>query len=620
MTRMKRSPSIVQTFTVFISTLAICAGAMAQARGAPPISHTFPPPEDLRQPDRTIANAATGAVDIVAYNPNGRFLASAGDDNVIRLWDAATGENGTGALIRSFVGHTNRIVTIWFGAESNSMISVSRDGAVKTWDCSTGTMQRSLRLKFTSELEGAAFLPGTNPVVALAGGDQLGLWNYQTGEWLTNLPFPFAGGVLDDIVSSPNGKILAVASSRGVVALLDAQTGAEIGFVGVQWPGDEWVESIAFSETHFALGSSAGTARVWKIGDWQNARDFSSGTNSVWAVAFSPKGEQLASGGKDGTVKVWDVETGTLLCTQQGHTGAVCSVTFSSNGQKMASGGADGTVRYWTVPLPPVPPADLEKIKAALPARAAVPKKPRRILVFWRADAILHKGGVPAANAAIEWMGKKTGAFETDFSRDYEVFDPKVLAQYDAIVMNSTAHLAMPDYAKKAYLNYVNSGGGVIGIHAAIDTFKNWPEGAKVIGATFGNHPWHPTGTWAVKLEEPGHLLLRAFGGKNFKMHDELYEMGEPYSRSDRRVLLTVDMSDPATAGVSGLHRTDGDFALAWIKQYGKGRVFYCDFGHIGEPFQNPAVLQFYLDGIQYVLGDLKIPAAEAAPKPLAKP
>src|SRR6185436_8198753 len=181
---------------------------------------------------------------------------------------------------------------------------------------------------------------------------------------------------------------------------------------------------------------------------------------------------------------------------------------------------------------------------------AAKPKKPRRILVFWRADAILHKGGVPAANQALELIGKKTGAFEADFSRDYDALAPEVLARYDAIVMNSTAHLAIPERAKQAYLDFAKRGGGVVGIHAAIDTFRDWPEGAKVIGATFGNHPWGPSGTWAVKLEEPDHPLLHAFGGRNFKIRDEFYEMWDPFTRADRRVLLSVDLSDADTAGV----------------------------------------------------------------------
>jgi type 1 glutamine amidotransferase len=337
----------------------------------------------------------------------------------------------------------------------------------------------------------------------------------------------------------------------------------------------------------------------------------------VGGVAFGNRGGEVATAGADGVVKVWDVASAQPLCTQEGHTGAVTALAFSPNGQKMATGGADRSLRSWTVPLPPLPAGELEKITAALPARAtAAPRRPRRLLVFWRADAILHKGGVPAANKAIELLGKRTGAFTAEFTRDYEALEAPVLARYDALVLNSTAHIVLPDEGKRrALLAYVRGGGGVIGIHAAIDMFKDWREGADIVGATFGGHPWHPSGTWAVKLDEPGHPLLRAWGGKGFKLRDEFYELAEPYSRADRRVLMSLDLSDAATAGVSPLHRTDRDFAVSWIKRQGQGRVFYAMFGHIADPFFDPAVLRYYLDGIQYALGDLD---ADATPRPAA--
>jgi type 1 glutamine amidotransferase len=159
----------------------------------------------------------------------------------------------------------------------------------------------------------------------------------------------------------------------------------------------------------------------------------------------------------------------------------------------------------------------------------------------------------------------------------------------------------------------VAAGHGVVGVHAAIDMWKRWPEGAAVVGATFGGHPWHPSGTWSVKLDDPGHPLLQAFRGKPFKMHDEFYELDEPYKRGDRRVLMSLDVTDPVTANVSPLHRKDRDFAVSWIKRHGEGRIFYCMFGHLADPFHDPAVQQYYLDGIQYALGDLPM---DATPRP----
>ena len=91
-------------------------------------------------------------------------------------------------------------------------------------------------------------------------------------------------------------------------------------------------------------------------------------------------------------------------------------------------------------------------------------------------------------------------------------------------------------------------------------------------------------------------------------------------------MLLTLDLSDPTTAkvlapdpktGKSKGARADNDYAVAWIKTVGQGRVFYCSLGHNGSVFENPAVVGFYLDGIQFALGDLN---ADATPKPNGTP
>jgi len=79
-------------------------------------------------------------------------------------------------------------------------------------------------------------------------------------------------------------------------------------------------------------------------------------------------------------------------------------------------------------------------------------------------------------------------------------------------------------------------------------------------------------------------------------------------------VLLSLDLSDPATGKVRG-KREDKDYAIAWIKSEGEGRVFYCSLGHAQNVFELPNVLSFYLNGIQYALGDLPVDdSPQAAP------
>jgi len=117
---------------------------------------------------------------------------------------------------------------------------------------------------------------------------------------------------------------------------------------------------------------------------------------------------------------------------------------------------------------------------------------------------------------------------------------------------------------------------------------------------------------WGSEAQEidPATIDWGAFGGKSFRLKDEVYQFTHPYTRADRRVLLTLDLSDTATRRVTRkVKRTDGDFAVAWIRNVDEGRLFYCGLGHGADAFCNRAVVQFYLDGIQFALGDLQADA-----------
>ena len=271
--------------------------------------------------------------------------------------------------------------------------------------------------------------------------------------------------------------------------------------------------------------------------------------------------------------------------------------------------------------LPEVTPANLAKIDAALPATAAPAKKPHKLLVFWRCEGFFHGDGISQGNKCLERLGQKTGAFTTDFSREWEALDAANLAKYDGLVLNSTTGLDPTPERKQALLDFIHGGKAIIGIHAATDNFGKWPEGQKLMGGRFAGHPWHGDGTWAFKLDDPAHPLCRAFGGKGFTLKDEIYQFRDAYTRSDRRVLLAIDLSDATTAGAIGPDpktgkprgcRSDGDYAVSWIKNVGQGRLFYCSLGHNGSVFQQPAIVQFYLGGIQWALGDIE---ADASPK-----
>ncbi len=288
-----------------------------------------------------------------------------------------------------------------------------------------------------------------------------------------------------------------------------------------------------------------------------------------------------------------------------------------------------------------IPEHRAKQIWEAAPQSAqAVPDKPRRVLIWNTPPHLMqrdpHKGYcIPYGTCALEALGKKTGAFEPVVSGDLAMYLPENIKQFDAIVMNNSsnqwitptdAHMQKEAFKKhgtdaaaveavlqQSLLDYVEGGGGIVALHYAIGANRHWPEFHELLGATFTGHPWNEE--VGVTVEEPDHPLLRAFGGKDFRLADEIYQYGDPYDRSKLRVLLSLD-TERTNMGVKWIRRTDSDFALAWIKQYGKGRVFYTSFGHRTELYWNPQLLQFFLDAVQFATGDLSVPVDPREDRP----
>jgi len=263
--------------------------------------------------------------------------------------------------------------------------------------------------------------------------------------------------------------------------------------------------------------------------------------------------------------------------------------------------------------LGPAKAEDLQKVKTALPSAApAQPSSARKILIISRCEGFVHKS-IPLGVAALKMLGEKTGAYSAEESKDLSIFSDENLEKYDAVLFLSTTKLDPTPEQREALLKFARSGKGIIGIHAATDNFYKWEEGAKMMGGLFCGHPWTKNCTVQVKLDEPDHPINECFHGESFKVKDEIYQFKDPYSRQNQRIITSLDMSDPDTKAVKGgkpnsIKRTDGDFGVTWVRREGKGRVFYCSMGHNEAIFWDSRILQHYLAGIQYALGDYDVP------------
>lgn len=265
--------------------------------------------------------------------------------------------------------------------------------------------------------------------------------------------------------------------------------------------------------------------------------------------------------------------------------------------------------------LKPLTEEQIAKIRKALPEKPTLrPTEPRKVLIFWRCGGFFH-GSIRVGNVALKMLGDETGAYESVVTDDPSMFNPDKLNQFDAVIFNNTTRVQLDETQRQALLDFVHSGKGIVGVHAATDNFYDWPEGAAMMGGLFAGHPWHEK--VGIKIDDPQHTLVSVFAKKGFYITDEIYQFRDPYSREDLRVLLSLDMSKTSAKG----GRKDDDYAVSWVHSVGEGRVFYCSLGHRDEIFWNPRILRHYLDGIQYAFGDLKTndtPSAKLAEQPKA--
>ncbi len=269
------------------------------------------------------------------------------------------------------------------------------------------------------------------------------------------------------------------------------------------------------------------------------------------------------------------------------------------------------------------------KITKIAPAEpTAKPAKERKVLLFSLSPGFKH-WVIPHTAAVVEILVKKSGAYKVTVSNDVKMFSQENLKQFDGVILNNTCskgptrNIFLDALGKdkkdeiaaleKSLIDFVKRGGGLTAIHGAIVFLNNSAEFSELLGGSFDFHPAQQKVT--LKLVEPDHPLLKAFAGEQFVHVDEPYLFKNAYKKKNFRPLLQMDTSLLKCGRAQKKVVADIRYT-AWIKKYGKGRVFYCSPSHNAQSFENPKLLQFLLDGIQYTLGDLK---CDDTPKPAPK-
>ena len=217
-------------------------------------------------------------------------------------------------------------------------------------------------------------------------------------------------------------------------------------------------------------------------------------------------------------------------------------------------------------------------------------KQQKKILVFAKTAGFRH-ASIPKGKEALLLMGKQNN-FLVDTTEDASFFTTNTLKQYDAVVFLSTTGDVLNNEQQAAFEQFIRSGKGFAGIHAASDTEYEWPWYGRLVGGYFASHPKQQKAKLHLTTEP--HISTKHLP-QTWERFDEWYNFKNRNTAVN--VLLTID-ENSYEGGKEGSYHP-----MAWYHAYDGGRAFYTALGHTDESYKEDAFLKHLLGGILYATG-----------------
>ncbi|MBY7142808.1 ThuA domain-containing protein [Virgibacillus sp. NKC19-3] len=229
----------------------------------------------------------------------------------------------------------------------------------------------------------------------------------------------------------------------------------------------------------------------------------------------------------------------------------------------------------------------------------------KKVLMVTATEVFRH-ASIDDAHEVMPQLADEHG-FEIDITEDVVLLNADNLANYDVLAfVNTTGELPISDQQKEDILNFIESGNGFFGVHAATDTFYEWAEYGELTGAYFEEHPWTEEVTFNV---EQGDHPSTEHLDSTYTQLEEVYLFQDNPRYNDKHILMSLNMDS-----VDG--EAHEDHPTAWVDEIGKGRMFYTALGHHPETWYKEDFQQHLLGGLQYAWGDSDYDASEPTPEP----
>jgi WD40 repeat protein len=302
-------------------------------------THMYDPKTGLPPPPKySHSSTIRGSkpINAIAVSLDGKLIASGEDGGVVQIRDSKSHER-----IGNASKHGGAVSSICFSPDSRWLVSGSRDGTVRMWDCGTGQAVGSPLLGHTNWVnsvctDGQRIISGSNDLT-------IRIWSCDTRQ-LIGQPIKVGRSVAP--LSLSKGRIAAGVEED--VCIFDIETRQQIVIMKGH-SASVWTVAFSPNGSRVASGGADRTIRIWDVQTGRETHRLDGHTDIVWSVSFSPDGRWIASGGRDKTVRVWDSQSGRPIDGPlDGHAGSVMGVSFLPDALHLISGSMDDTIHIWS--------------------------------------------------------------------------------------------------------------------------------------------------------------------------------------------------------------------------------------------------------------------------------
>jgi WD40 repeat protein len=278
----------------------------------------------------------------LAYSPDGKYLASGGRNDVVRLWDATTGQ-----LMRTFKEHW--VWAVAFSPDGKYLATGGATKVVRLWDVNSGKELHQGR-GHKATIKSLAFTPDSGGVISGSDDHSVRLWSVLNGT---------QEAVYEGHTWGVNG--VATSPAKIKMSLASVSTDRTLRIWEGKKPGatttPSALQAVAYldKETLLTAGDD-GILRIWDVPNFKQSREWKAHATTITHLALSEDAKTAATAGADKMLRVWDVAKGAELRTIGRRLGDCDALAISPDGKFVATGGFNNTIERWEVatgkPLP----------------------------------------------------------------------------------------------------------------------------------------------------------------------------------------------------------------------------------------------------------------------------